>query len=263
MSKAKFDAARELIREKKFTEARAVLNNIDHYKAQEWLAKLNDIEASNNTIYCEQCGNLVSNSSKFCNSCGNMIARHEFSYSSPVVTLEKLVTQPTSVEIYNSCPSCGRDDTVIKIASIVAMRVVKKKPVDYGGVIGYVPWEKHESLVRTFSKPSNLGSAKLNSANRIFLILLLVFCILANIYNGAINLCASGLGVLIVIVLVADLLPRQQMGFSLDRWNRSYYCKRCDVTFVAGESSYAPSTDFLRIVVLHDQSNEKRKRVSK
>ena len=44
MSKAKFEAARELIREKKYDEARAVLEKTDHPKAQEWIWKLDDIE---------------------------------------------------------------------------------------------------------------------------------------------------------------------------------------------------------------------------
>ena len=40
MSKAKFAAARELIREGKLDEARAILRTVDHPKAAEWLAKL-------------------------------------------------------------------------------------------------------------------------------------------------------------------------------------------------------------------------------
>ena len=40
MSKAKFDAARELIQEKKYDEARALLSSIDHPTAREWEAKI-------------------------------------------------------------------------------------------------------------------------------------------------------------------------------------------------------------------------------
>lgn len=40
MSKAKFDAARELIQEKKYDEARALLASIDHPTAREWEAKI-------------------------------------------------------------------------------------------------------------------------------------------------------------------------------------------------------------------------------
>lgn len=40
MSKAKFDAAKELIQEKKYTEARTLLKGIDHPTAREWEAKL-------------------------------------------------------------------------------------------------------------------------------------------------------------------------------------------------------------------------------
>lgn len=43
MSKAKFAAAKELIDEKKYTEARDVLKTIDHPTAREWEAKLNKI----------------------------------------------------------------------------------------------------------------------------------------------------------------------------------------------------------------------------
>lgn len=43
MSKAKFDAARELIQEKNYPAARAVLQTINHPQAQQWLAKLDDI----------------------------------------------------------------------------------------------------------------------------------------------------------------------------------------------------------------------------
>lgn len=43
MSKAKFAAAKELIDEKQFDEARAILKTIDHPTAREWEAKLNRI----------------------------------------------------------------------------------------------------------------------------------------------------------------------------------------------------------------------------
>lgn len=43
MSKAKFAAAKELIDEKKYDEARAILKTIDHPTAREWEAKLNRI----------------------------------------------------------------------------------------------------------------------------------------------------------------------------------------------------------------------------
>jgi len=44
MSKAKFEAAKELIAEKKYDEARSVLNTIDHPTAREWEAKLNKLD---------------------------------------------------------------------------------------------------------------------------------------------------------------------------------------------------------------------------
>jgi hypothetical protein len=43
MSKAKMEAARELIQEKRYAEARAILLTVDHDKAREWLAKLDEI----------------------------------------------------------------------------------------------------------------------------------------------------------------------------------------------------------------------------
>lgn len=43
MSKAKFDAARQLIQEKKYDQARALLETIDHPTAIKWLAKLDEI----------------------------------------------------------------------------------------------------------------------------------------------------------------------------------------------------------------------------
>ncbi len=41
MSKAKFEAARELIQAKQYDEARILLKTIDHPKAAEWIAKIN------------------------------------------------------------------------------------------------------------------------------------------------------------------------------------------------------------------------------
>lgn len=41
MSKAKFAAAKELIQEHKYDEARAILRSIDHPTAHKWLAQLN------------------------------------------------------------------------------------------------------------------------------------------------------------------------------------------------------------------------------
>lgn len=55
MSKARFAAAKELINEKRFAEARMLLNTIDHPLAKEWLTKLNRLEgrntSSNNRVY--------------------------------------------------------------------------------------------------------------------------------------------------------------------------------------------------------------------
>jgi hypothetical protein len=44
MSKAKFAAAKELIDEKKYDEARSILNTIDHPTAREWEAKLDKLD---------------------------------------------------------------------------------------------------------------------------------------------------------------------------------------------------------------------------
>jgi hypothetical protein len=44
MSKAKFDAARELIREGQYAQARILLEGIDHPMAREWLKKLHGLE---------------------------------------------------------------------------------------------------------------------------------------------------------------------------------------------------------------------------
>lgn len=46
MSKAKFDAAKELIREGQYTQARILLESIDHPQAKEWLKKLHDLEVN-------------------------------------------------------------------------------------------------------------------------------------------------------------------------------------------------------------------------
>ena len=43
MSKAKMQAARELIQEKRYQEARAILQSVDHPTARKWLAKLDQI----------------------------------------------------------------------------------------------------------------------------------------------------------------------------------------------------------------------------
>jgi hypothetical protein len=44
MSKAKFAAAKELIAEKKYDEARRILKTIDHPTAREWEAKLDNLD---------------------------------------------------------------------------------------------------------------------------------------------------------------------------------------------------------------------------
>lgn len=46
MSKAKFDAAKELIREGQYAQARMLLESIDHPQAKEWLKKLSNQEAA-------------------------------------------------------------------------------------------------------------------------------------------------------------------------------------------------------------------------
>jgi hypothetical protein len=47
MSKAKFEAAKELIQSKHYVEARSILKTIDHPQAAEWLAKLDKIDPFN------------------------------------------------------------------------------------------------------------------------------------------------------------------------------------------------------------------------
>ncbi len=42
MSKAKMEAAKELIQEKKYAEARAILKTVDHPTAAEWVAKIDE-----------------------------------------------------------------------------------------------------------------------------------------------------------------------------------------------------------------------------
>jgi len=44
MSKAKFDAARELILEKRYDEARIILKTMDHPSARKWLNRLDEID---------------------------------------------------------------------------------------------------------------------------------------------------------------------------------------------------------------------------
>jgi hypothetical protein len=46
MSKAKMEAARELIREKRYDEARAILRTVDHPTARQWLGKIEQIDPS-------------------------------------------------------------------------------------------------------------------------------------------------------------------------------------------------------------------------
>lgn len=43
MSKAKMEAAKELIQAKQYTEARAILKTVDHPKAREWEAQLDKV----------------------------------------------------------------------------------------------------------------------------------------------------------------------------------------------------------------------------
>lgn len=43
MSKAKFDAAKQLIQKKQYDQARALLETVDHPTATKWLAKLDEI----------------------------------------------------------------------------------------------------------------------------------------------------------------------------------------------------------------------------
>src|SRR6185295_15593252 len=47
MSKTKMLAAKELIDEKRYDEARVILRSVDHPKAVEWLAKLDKIDPPN------------------------------------------------------------------------------------------------------------------------------------------------------------------------------------------------------------------------
>jgi hypothetical protein len=46
MSKAKMEQARELIREKHYSEARSILKTVNHPKAREWLKRLDEIAPS-------------------------------------------------------------------------------------------------------------------------------------------------------------------------------------------------------------------------
>ena len=61
MSKAKMLAAKELIQEHKYKEARMILNTIDHPKAKEWLAKLDSISPEKNVPSSEPTDGKIKN----------------------------------------------------------------------------------------------------------------------------------------------------------------------------------------------------------
>lgn len=56
MSKAKFDAAKQLIGEKKYAEARSILSTIDHPTARQWEAKLDQLAPSTKEVMKPQSG---------------------------------------------------------------------------------------------------------------------------------------------------------------------------------------------------------------
>jgi hypothetical protein len=49
MSRAKFEAAKELIKERRYDEARAILETVNHPLAMDWLAKIDSIEPPKTT----------------------------------------------------------------------------------------------------------------------------------------------------------------------------------------------------------------------
>ena len=63
MSKAKFEAAKELIQEKKYDEARALLKTINHPTAREWEAKLDKIAPPRTTAFVYDPAKKVRNGS--------------------------------------------------------------------------------------------------------------------------------------------------------------------------------------------------------
>lgn len=50
MSKESLLKARDLIREKRYTEAKRLLKTVDHPTAKEWLQKLDTIESRNGDV---------------------------------------------------------------------------------------------------------------------------------------------------------------------------------------------------------------------
>ncbi len=58
-SKNKMLEARDLIQAEKFDEARAILQDIDHPTAREWLDKLNQVSPASQTVSTRSWGRLV------------------------------------------------------------------------------------------------------------------------------------------------------------------------------------------------------------
>jgi GTPase SAR1 family protein len=112
MSKAKFQAVREFIQEKRFAEARVLLQTIDHPTAREWLVKLDKVEAArkpngNKPLTCPYCGNVI-RSRRFaalfgsrkkmvkCKKCGYQWQPNKSTQPSQVSISQSLPSQPTS-----------------------------------------------------------------------------------------------------------------------------------------------------------------------
>jgi len=213
-------------------------------------------------VYCGQCGEANPASNKFCGKCGSPIT-----ILSPTAESELVESQPKLSVSALACPSCGKDDAVIKVSGIVSGQTTRESgsvrsfDSDWNVYTSYTSSTKRSHLAEALKPPDQytffeVVGPLVEGAGAIVLGILaligacvsvIMFAYISN--AGAWVLCPVSLTLLFGWVSwdhffgkkdksPEDTEKQKAWEHAMERWGRSYYCGRCDAVFVKGEKSY-------------------------
>ncbi len=224
------------------------------------------------TIYCNQCGAKNAKNSKFCSQCGQPITIIEEDASRSPAAPSTTSPPPAPRHTEATCPVCNSSNQVTKVSAIVAAQTASGSTYgyDYATERGYSSHTRRTTiLAETLKQPSPpLHATALGELGEGLGKVFLVFVGLFSFFLGYLAMVTPstdtpdkyfclffalllGGGSIWAAIEKKETTPEQAQEVAawqvaVNRWNKSYYCARCDKVFLSegGKQWYVDSSHF-------------------